>query len=62
MTKVKTLRNCKSEGCTFTTTSMLTLQKHYEVAHTLTERVKQSLVISGNEYLPISGIKIQGGE
>lgn len=41
---------------------MLRLQKHYLEQHSLKERVKDQLVISGNEHLTISGIRIQGGE
>ena len=62
MTKVKTIRKCKAENCKFNTTSMLRLQKHYLEQHSLKERVKDQLVISGNEHLTISGIRIQGGE
>jgi hypothetical protein len=55
MTKVKTETVCIIEACKFTTTSM-TLQKHYEQDHSLKERVKDSLVISGHDYLPITGV------
>ena len=53
MTKVKTETVCIMEGCKFTTTSIRTLQKHYEQDHSLKEHVKGSLVISEYEYFAL---------
>ena len=58
MTKVKTETVCIMEGCKFTTTSIRTLQKHYEQDHSLKERVKGSLVISEYEYFWLDASKL----
>ena len=48
------MRMCILEGCTFTTTTIMILQKHYEQEHSLKEQVRGTLAISGNEYLPLT--------